>query len=351
MIFIIRCVSAFCLFSFLARANIWLNPINNIMLVVGYRFFLILTPIINRYIGKHAGSVAFLFSAFGCLMWTSDKSIFNFLGSIAVGTGLSVGGYLIKSQAAETARGAGLNKIALNVGSLAAGGILSISMLNNPNTFYISGCIILFICSFLSWNSIRNNSIQTSSKTNEQIYLHRKIAWSLIGISIGIKLFGIFSILPQVILKSTEALPVWYGFMISLNSLVIIIFQIPLIKKLDALKNPQRLVTVLLGCGMLILALPQVFYIHFFIGAFMWTLICSLIECCASYLDVSASRDRCLLYKEASVGLGAALTVAIMRNNNPEIGALIIGFIGLISLISGVILLKNRKETLVLQSN
>ncbi|MDO8527525.1 MAG: hypothetical protein Q7T03_07560 [Deltaproteobacteria bacterium] len=254
-----------------------------------------------------------------------------------VGVGLSIGGFLIKSEAAETPKGAAWNKIALNLGSFAAGPILAISILT-PSTFFSGGLVLLVLCAIISWKNIHRRNKIATQRLPKKPTLQKKIAWSLIGFSIGIKLFGIFSILPQTILKTTGQIPAWYGIMISLNSLVIIFLQLPIIHQLTRHKNPDRSAFYALIAGMFILGSASFFRVDTLYGAILWTLLCSVIECSASYLDSSASKDGALIFKEASVGLGAATVVAVMRVCPAEMGAMIVGGLGLLALTIGMAL-------------
>src|SRR3990167_11240707 len=117
MIFFIRFITATCLFAFLGKANIWLNPLSNVILAIGYRFFLILSPVFSRISGKYAITLALMLSVIGTFLFCLHHDYFLAIGAVLVGIGFSISGYLIKSEAAETPTGAAHNKIALNAGS------------------------------------------------------------------------------------------------------------------------------------------------------------------------------------------------------------------------------------------
>lgn len=95
--------------------------------------------------------------------------------------------------------------------------------------------------------------------------------------------------------------------------------------------------------GMIIILFSSEFNISSVYGALIWTFSLSMIECTISYLDKLSQDDSCLLLKEASVGLGSALTVYCVRFFSPQEGVVYIGLLSIVFLFVGTILLADRK--------
>jgi len=263
------------------------------------------------------------------------------LGVILVGIGLSVSGYLIKAEVAETPSGAAHNKIALNAGSLLSGLILI--NFQTRNLFFALGSLVLFISFIIAGTTTHKNRHVVLPTGYQKLKPNQFIGWALLGVAIGIKLFGVFSVLPQYLLTKLGNLPSWYGIMILINSGIVILLQLPIIHAIERLnkKNLSLKVTlVIMFTGMLIIAIPQLFCAEKFIGALIWTSLLTIVECAASYLDVSASRDGALFVKETAVGVGAGLTVLICRYFNPSIANFAVGFLGGTLILSAILLLK-----------
>jgi hypothetical protein len=95
--------------------------------------------------------------------------------------------------------------------------------------------------------------------------------------------------------------------------------------------------------GMLIILFSSAFNISSIAGALIWTFALSVVECSISYLDKLSQDDNCLLIKEASVGLGSALTVYFVRFFQPDMGVIYIGSISIALLLLSVGLFYSRK--------
>lgn len=331
MIFLIRFITATCLFAFLGKANVWLTPVSNILLAIGYRFFLILSPLFGKAAGKYAVTIALLLSGLGAILFCSHVSGFLVLGALVLGVGLSVSGYLIKAEAAQSPSGAAFNKIALNAGSLLSGVILLVTI-NSKYWFFGISAFVLFLTALVSFIFSRKQLPPIRLLTPKRISPRRFLAWILLGIAVGIKLFGVFSVLPQYLIDSKGYLPNWYGIMIFLNSGVVILFQLPIIHWIERYhhrNNAFTLVVFFMILGMLLIGFPQILHVQNWTGAVLWTFLLSLIECCASYLDLAAARAQFLLIKETAVGIGAGLTVFFSREFVPPRSNLLIGVIGI----------------------
>ncbi len=340
MIFFIRFATATFLFAFLGKANIWLNPLSNILLAIGYRFFLVLSPIFSKIARKYAITLALIFSAIGTMLFAFHQNYILAIGAILVGVGFSVSGYLIKSEASETPSGAAHNKVALNAGSLLSGLVLLIS-LNSKHIFFLISAVILLAISLISFCVTRKkeNIVLPIPKT----FCKRKWAgWLFVGIAVGIKLFGVLSVLPQYILTHKGILPNWYGFTLFVNSGIIILLQLPIIHFIEKFKKNNygfKITLIVMLLGMVLISFPQAFYAYTLIGSLIWTIFLSVVECFASYLDVQSSRAGFLFIKEVAVGLGAGITVFFSRCLNPHYSSIAIGSVGIISILLAVSLL------------
>ena len=262
------------------------------------------------------------------------------------GVGLSVSGYLIKSEVSQSPSGAAHNKIALNAGSLLSG-IIILIFFGTKNLFFILSALLLLICSAIAYfNAHKQKEIHLPIP---KLFCKRKfVGWLLVGVSIGIKLFGVFSVLPQYLISELHKLPNWYGVMVFVNSVVIIVFQLPIIHFIEKFKVNNfsfKITLLIMSLGMLIIAFPEAFYAQTFFGALIWTFLLSIVECCASYLDVQGSRAGYLLIKETAVGLGAGLTVLISRYFDPSLSSIATGMLGIIVIFSACFLLYDDLKT------
>jgi hypothetical protein len=337
--YLLRFLSALCLFAFLARANVFLDAYSNTVLVLGYRVLLVFSPLLIRWVGRSAGGVCFLLAAGGTALWLVPDTSVHLLAALIVGLGLSVGGYVLKASVSESAAGASWNKIALNGGSLIAGVYVA---LLKPSWgmagFLVPLVLVLALSGGLALWAVRGSRRDAPRQSPKPPVSGRlKLGWALLGIAIGIKLFAVFSILPQYLLAETGALPSWYGYLVSLNAIVIIAFQKPIMTWITSrgteTTRTRWVLGALAGC-MLILATPGWFRVEWMVGALGWILLCSVAECAASYLDVSASGAGCLFHKEAAAGLGAGLCVALSRFAG-DLGPELIGGLGLVCIVAG----------------
>lgn len=347
MIFFIRFITATCLFAFLGKANLWLNPLSNIILAIGYRFFLVLSPLFVRLAKKQAVALSLVLASLGALLLAYfNQPSFLAIGALLVGIGLSVSGYLIKSEVAESPKGAAYNKIALNAGSLVSGLILLLA-LHNKQFFFSLAALSFFAISVLALFSTQKKKSPSLPFPQDQC-LRKWFGWILVGVAVGIKLFGVFAVLPQYLLSTSGTLPYWYGLMIFVNSGIIILCQLPIIHWTEQFKSHNhsfKITLTIMILGMLLIATPNLFHANTLIGALIWTIFLSIIECFASYLDVLGSRARFLLVKETSVGLGAGLTVFFSRYFSAPLSSLLIGATGMIALLLVALLLYEDLKT------
>lgn len=346
MIFLIRLITAACLFAFLGKANVWLNPLSNIILAFGYRLFLVFSPGFSTIFRQYAVAVALLFAAMGAALFCFENHYSLLFGAVLVGLGLSVSGYLIKSAAAETPAGAAYNKIALNIGSLLSGIIILLAI---PKEFFFGGgaCILLLSTLTAFVHAKNQKSREITLKIPKTLSIKKLIGWLLIGFAIGIKFFGVLSVLPQYLIKSTGKLPDWYGMTLFINSGIIIVCQLPIIHFIDRFKKnnyAMKITILIMIIGMLVIAFPHFFHAQRLLGACIWTIVLSLIECVASYLDFAGAKAGFLLIKETAIGLGAGITVLFSRYLPADISSMAIGALGIIAIIVAAFLIFTQEE-------
>lgn len=330
-IYFSRLISALCLFWILAEANVWLNPLNNVILVLGYRLFILLTPFFFLFFKHKLTFAAMFIMELGIALWLLN---FPLLGTICFAIGISVSGYMLKYYSSFSTRGAAGNKIALNLGSILSGCMIALS---TNKTAALVSCLILMLISFLSFAKYfkRENILYFKSDKKHfqynNLFTKQGIAWAILGFVIGVKLISIVSILPQFSMAGNNGiLPSWFGFMLILNSLIVVTLQVPIMNLVKKLNKIQAILPLFIG--MLIILLSPTLSISTLTGAFIWTFTLSVVECCISYLDKLSQDDGCLLIKEACVGLGSAATVYFVRFFPPHIGAIYIGSVSIILL-------------------
>ena len=332
-----RLLSAFCLFIILSQANVFLDPVNNTLLVLGYRFFILATPVLFHLFSHRLTFIAFALIEMGLMAWLLKYPI---AGTILFATGMSVSGYMLKYYSAASTKGAAGNKIALNLGSILSGLALILSF-TNKSIFLI--CALAVLISVITFSRYYQRARIAEQPTNHYHFslrdtLSRKgIAWALIGFVIGVKLISFVSILPQYLIQANHGeLPGWFGWLLITNSLFIVVFQIPVMNRIKKLSKNAALIPLFIG--MVIIMLSPYMKLTSFTGCFIWTLLLSLVECGVSYLDTLSQRDEMLLIKEIVVGVGSALTVFLARSYELDMAAMMIGSISVILLIIAVIL-------------
>lgn len=342
-IYLSRLISALCLFLILAEANTWLDPINNTALVLGYRLFILITPILFLFFKHRLTFIAFILSELGILCWLSNYCI---MGTILFSVGISVSGYMLKYYSSFSAKGAAGNKIALNLGSIFSG--ILVALTHNIHLLLIFICVAMLISlfSFIKYYHRENISLFYSSATHFKLnglLTRAGIAWMMIGFVTGVKLISLVSILPQFILSTHHGiLPSWYGIMLILNSIIIVFLQMPIIKKIGTSRRITAIIP--LGIAMLIIMSSAALGIGSCVNACIWTVSLSFIECAISYLDTLSQNDGALLLKEAAVGIGSAATVFCVRFFDLSHGSFIIGFVASLLLIISIFLFKSDLE-------
>lgn len=347
MLFFIRLFSAICLYIGLTQSNNLLDTLNNSILVFGYRSLLILSPLFCRYFSKFQLSIALFLNSIGCIFLINNV---NILGCLFFSAGLSISGFLIKKIVTENIYSAGWNKIALSLGNIIVGVLIYI--LFNYEIYYWYICLILSITSVImayyfekNYNNkifFQDNYDQQSNKNTTNINsLLIHISWFFIGSSVGIRIFGLYSILPQYLKNSIGFIPDWYGMVLIIYSLLTIFMQIPAISK--NIYFSFNISITILALSLIILAIPELFRIETFLGALIWCTILSLEEIVAPYIDFYAAGKNAIFTKEVSISIGAGLCVFMMRYfQNP----LYIIITALIFLFLGYMCVKLHKKSL-----
>jgi len=332
-----RFLSAFCLFLLIAKANIWVGAASNTILVLGYRFCILLAPFFLIFGTRNLCTLAFSLTLLGVIGWYF--SIY-FIGALLIAIGIAVGGYTLKFHAAQTPKGAASNKIAINMGIIFSG--LAIACLPfTKNGFLWIVMIALLICIILSFVSTSSNIAAPKNLTDNfstrSLFSIKGCGWALIGIALGIKMIAIFSILPQYLIQTEHHLPQWYGFAITINALVIVFLQKTIMQFVKTFSFKQVLLALVLA--MLLIGSACFLHLASLIMAMLWTFILSVLECVVTYLDTLATHDGALLPKETFWGVGSALTVLLARTLPIQYSTIIVAVVGLIAIIGGMFLI------------
>lgn len=344
LLYVARLVSAFCLFYLLGVANVWVDATSNTLLVLGYRLFILFASFFIVFGLHNIGPLAFFVSLLGLVGWFFGQYI---LGSFLIALGMAVGGYAIKYFTVKTPQGAAITSISINLGIFFSGLAVSFGHFSQKTALvFLSLFIIITIgLSFATRNIAKTNQdAMTHQNFSLRTLLTQKgAAWALVGLSVGIEVISIFSILPQYLIHKLGSLPTWYGLScMSVNAATVILLQSPIMRMMEKLSLGKILGLLLIG--MVVITMPGVFYIEYWFGAAFLTFILSIIECTTVSLDTFSVREGALLAKDACFGIGSALVVFLMRSplyNAP----LIIGSIGILTLIIACILLKKELKT------
>jgi len=329
-LFVIRMITAVSLFAVLGKANVWLDTATNSILALGYRALLLLLPLTLLILGRRSLSVTLLCAGLGLVLLalTSQQGVVMFAAALFA-YGIAIAGYLIKSEAAQTKEGAAYNRVAMNMGSLVAGLIL-LSPLLTPTTFFLGAAAFVLLCLPIAFGATFTTAPGVApAVAHEGSGWRNKLPWVVAGIIMGIKLFGVFSILPQAILLETGELPAWYGLMLILNSAVVVFAQMPVMKLIERTGRFKVLTVIaIIAGGFAVLSSPALFHVETLLGALVWVALLSVAECAFSYLDYFSVKQNNMFVKEVSLGVGAGLTVLVMRVVPAPFNAVLLALIG-----------------------
>ena len=322
----LRFLSAMALFTFLGRSNVWMTPVVATVLVLGYRLGIFLTPVAIRTFGRMTTTAAFAVAALGSIAWYFG---YPAIAAPLAAVGLAISGYLVKAKATRSPRGAALVAVAMNAGSLVAGVVLALGG-ESLELVLVGGTAILVLCAVLATTvqveEVKPFRAATASPNGSNV--RSLVAWSTLGGATGILVFSIFSVLPQTLIPAHGgALPSWYGWLVSVNAGVIVLFSLPIARWTAKHGLAGGVAPLMLGLAAL--TLPQFVNMATFPVAFAWVLIISIFECGLSALDHLAAQDGALLVKEACFGIGASLCVLVSRMSSGEMSGVVTGAVGL----------------------
>ena len=330
---ILRILLAMVLFLMMAQSNLWADTEAHLVLAVGYRAFLLATPFFVHF-GYSRGMSASLLLGIVAL----GLAYFSFnawaLGLFALS--MAVSGYICKFSNSQTTKGAADNKVALNIGSLAAGFLI---LMTQQKDILIGLSIVallaaLFFSTRIKWDL--KKEMQSPPIAKKKINFLHLAGWSLIGVATGIKLTGVFTILPQYLIHKMGILPNWFGTMLIINSLGVIFVQHRVLNYMG--RSKRNLTLWLSTSAMILLAIPAFFHVEKEMGAILWIGLLTLGECALSHYDTVAKNQGYLFPKELMVGVGSFLTVYLGREF-PEWSALS-GSLGTVCLLIGFALTK-----------
>ena len=339
-IFIVRLIVATALYTILGRATLWFDPISNALLIFGSRFCLIFSPLFFYHFKGNSIPVAILVAALGTLFILLPGQIFLVVGAVLIGTGVSVAGYLIRAYASESISAASRNKIAINSGVIVAGIALSLPMQSNAVVASVSFIFLLIAAYIARHAALSRACIDLPAGSTASMAV--RLAWVLLGLTMGIKLYSPFTLLPQYIVATTGSLAQWYGLIVLASSFFIVVFQQAIVKITSGITGDRgAMFTTFLAMfiGLCVIANPGLFHAATFYGALMWVLALSMVECFASYLDVFGARNNCLFIKEVSVGVGGGLCALVSRFYASDIAASILAVIGVVFLVAAVLII------------
>lgn len=337
-----RLLSSCFLYLLLSTANIWLTPLQNTVMAFGYRLFILLVPFIFNFFKHKITFASFILVELGLVLW-----LFNivWVGVVVFIIGIAINSYMFKYYASSTVHGVSWNKIAINIGSVLSGVIVIFTQKNNVVLmFSIFGMLVAWL-SFISYykrNDLKNYKSHPKHFSFTGFFSFSGLSWGVIGFTIGVKVIAIYSLLPQFLIQKYNALPWWYGIMVILNSLLVIFFQIPVMRYVSKLSDRQALYPLYIG--MFCILITYYFPIYTFSWAFIWTFVLTLIECAISYLDKLSQDDHALLVKESFTGIGSAFMVYFARAFNAETSALLVGSISIALLIISSLLISNKSN-------
>ncbi len=254
------------------------------------------SPYLSKSFKNYDGVVSLAISAIGVFFLLLFK--WNVLGVIFIAFGLSTHGFIIKSIAADSAENSGKNKIAINFCNIGAGLILLLITM----TILMMATFI----SYVSFSSIKHRKevaplTFNAIKENKSLYF----IWLCFGMAIGIRVFGLYIIMPEYLINTLGELPAWYGLTLMLYGGFVILTQYYVIIRRGKVSLYISMLALAISC--VIMSIPSFFKIETLSGALIWVTCLALEEVFTPYIDCHASKTNTLLVKELAIGLGGAL--------------------------------------------
>lgn len=299
------------------------SALAGMILVAGYRSLLALSPYFTSLFGSRDLRYATILALTGVLLFFMAQ--FHAVGALMMAAGLSVGGFILKAIASETPSTSALNKIAITSGNIGAGVILLLT--GNKTVTSVAIIVILLSLTLLmkAPETHKRQNIKALSLAEVYDNASSHLVWFCFGIAIGVRVFGMYIILPSYLNKTLGYMPEWYGLTFVVYGLAVILTQIPALCKGRSFSLTTSIVALALSC--IIMGLPNLFYAETLVGALLWCLCLALEEVFAPYIDFHAAQANHLLTKEISIGIGGAFCFLWTQTSLPT------EFLGLASLL------------------
>ncbi|TDG94793.1 hypothetical protein [Cardinium endosymbiont of Culicoides punctatus] len=292
--FLLSCVQ----YAYLTQASILFTKVEVGLLFWGIRFFFLATPFWASFGKRYALFISASSLLTGSLLWIGGHMV----GVAMLAFGLSTANFLVKQESALLPKKSAWNKIATNLGPLFVG--LLLQYWNHKSEKVLSSMLIpiLFVWLLSSPIVSSHNNIYIKIKGFFPITI-KKICWLLVGIVIGLRVFGVYVILGQHLLHYHVVHH--YAHYLSMYSLMVILFQIPAIIKKQL--YPLKITISALLLSISIMCLHEWFAIHLFFNGLIWLGLLAIEEIFAPYIDYYSNKSHALLYKELGISLGGAL--------------------------------------------
>jgi hypothetical protein len=311
------------------------------ILVAGYRSLLAFSPYLYKILGKRDLVCSILLAIVGLLICFVLH--FYTIGALLIASGLSVGGFILKAIAAEDPSTSALNRLAITTGNIGAGAILFFT--ENYDIYSIGIVLLLLVsCCFLKMPaSEKRTSIMPLNTKSLMQNKTPNLIWCLFGIAIGIRVFGMYVIMPQYLINTLGHLPEWYGLTLILYGIVVILTQIPVIHKKVSFPLSTSIIALAFSC--IVMSVPNLFFIETFLGAMLWCFCLAIEELFAPFIDFHAACSNHLLIKEISIGIGGAICFLVASTDFAIIG---LGALSTLCIIIGSMM---YQKSIKLQSN
>lgn len=336
----LRFLSAATLLTFIAQSNVWMSPVMATILILGYRLGVFVTPWFQRVFKSYSGPASFAMAALGAIAWHFGHEE---IAAPLTALGMAISSYLIKAKAAHTARGAAWVAVAMNAGSLAAGAVLALAV-GEKSLVILGGAGVLAVCAALAFKLDETSEAHAPTTPPRSLSSARAVAtWTMLGMATGILVFAVFSVLPQTLMANplhTGALPEWYGWLVSINAAIVVVVSVPLARYTSRYDLTGGVVPLIFG--LITLLMPLILPVGTFAGALIWVCLISLCESGLSALDHLAVKDRSLLVKDASFGVGAGLCMLVSRLGAGETSGMVMGLVGLAFTLIGGVMARER---------
>jgi hypothetical protein len=324
-LFLSRVASFLIVTVMLGQLNLWVSASSNALFIILGRVSLVASPLIYKFCRPYSLTYISLLTAVSLflLLIKSNNSCVIILACT-----LSLLGYFQKLYGSYNYKSAGNAKIAANVGGLMGGLMLFFLTQDLKSTILI----ILFFTSLIGFLSNAHYEKQPEhydhiSLNQDSHFSKLRLAWCLFGIAIGIKFYAIFTLLPQILIRRLDNLPSWYGIILVINTIGIILGQKWVIQLVKSWELFHFYIVLLVG--FILIALTPILNIEYWLTAVVWTLLLTFIECILSAMDSMSALQGSLLYKEVSIGIGGALVALFARSTfvDPFILSFLLGLI------------------------